>query len=61
MCGSAVGHRPSKCKVASLIPSQGTHLGCGFGPGSGHIVTRGNPLMFVSHVEASLSLSPPSL
>ena len=31
-CGSVVGRCPVKQKVASLIPGQGTCLGCGFGP-----------------------------
>ena len=32
-----VEHRPAKQKVASSISSQGTGLGCGFGPHSGHV------------------------
>ena len=30
-----VGHHPAKRKVPSSIPSQGTCLGCRFGPGQG--------------------------
>ena len=30
-----VGHHPAKRKVPSSIPSQGTCLGCSFGPGQG--------------------------
>ena len=32
-----VDHRSVKPKVAGLIPSQGTCLGCGFNPWSGHM------------------------
>ena len=31
-----VGHCPTKQKFTSSIPSQGTHLGCGFGTWLGH-------------------------
>ena len=32
-----VGYHPAKRKVASSIPSQGTCLGCKFGPWLGHV------------------------
>ena len=32
-----VGHCLKKQKVIGSIPSQGTCLGCGFGPWSGHL------------------------
>ena len=32
-----VGPHPGKWMIASLIPSQGTCLGCGFSPWSGHV------------------------
>ena len=47
-------------KVMDCIPGQGTCLGCGFGPWL--VSMRGNPSMFLSHIDVSLPLSvSPSL
>ena len=43
-----VGHHPAKQKVANLIPGQGTRLGSGLGPGSGHMQEA------CSHIDVSL-------
>ena len=53
-----VRYHPAKTKVAGSIPSWGTSLGCGFI--LVRVCTRGNQLMFLSHIDVSLSL-PPSL
>ena len=42
--------RPVNQRVSGSIPSQGTCLGCGL---------RGNPLMFLSHIDVSLPFSLP--
>ena len=48
-----IEYQPVKQRVANLIPSQGTCLGCGPGPNKGYV--RGNhTLMFLS-----LSFLPP--
>ena len=49
--------RPVACnsKVADLIPSQGTCLGCGPGPQLG--VGESNRLMYLLHIDVSLPLS----
>ena len=53
-CGSVVECWPENQRVACLIPSQGTRLGCSQVPSRGHV--RGNhTLMFLS-----LSFSLPS-
>ena len=49
---------PVHQKVAGLIPSQGTYLGCGFDHWPGHI-TGGNQSLFLSHIDVFLSFSPP--
>ena len=41
---------PVNQRVSGSIPSQGTCLGCGL---------RGNPLMFLSHIDVSLPFSLP--
>ena len=48
-----VGHHPAKQKVSGLIPTQGTCLGCRFGPQSGQVQEATNQcfpltLMFLS-------------
>ena len=45
-----VGHRPAKQKVTGSIPSQGTYLGCGYGPRWG--IHGRQP------IDVSLSFSP---
>ena len=51
------GHCPAKQRVASLIPRQGTLLGCGFGPGLGCVQEATD--LFLSHIDSSLPLSLP--
>ena len=51
----SVGRHPAKQKINNWIPSQGTCLGCGFGPPVRER-TRGNWLMFLY---LSFSLSSP--
>ena len=46
-------------KVASLIPSQGTCLGCEYGPWS-RCVWEAPDQCFLSHIDVSLPLSPSS-
>ena len=53
-----IAHQPENTNVASLIPSQGTCLGCGMVPSWGHV--RGNQLMYLSHINVSFPLSLPS-
>ena len=48
------GHHPTKRKVTSSIPAQGTYLGCGPGPLWGY--ARGNQL----YISVSLPFSRPS-
>ena len=43
-----IEHRPVKQRVAGLIPSQGTCLGCGPGPRWGVCVRGNHTLMFLS-------------
>ena len=50
-------HCPIYRKVVGLIPGQGTYLGFGFDPQSGHI-QEGNQLMFLSHISVSLFSLP---
>ena len=56
-----VGASSHNQRVSDLIPSQGTYLGCGFDPQSGHVqslvraCTGGNPSMLLSCTEVSLS------
>ena len=50
-------HHPMHPKVAGLIPSQGTYIGCRFDPWL-QARARGNQSMFLSHIDVSLSLSP---
>ena len=54
---SCLEHCPIDRKVMSLIPSQGTHLGCKYNPCSG-CVQEGSQSMFFSFSFLSL---PPSL
>ena len=49
-------HHPKHQKVASLISSQGTYLGCGLSPHWG-ACTGGNRLMVLSRLSLSVSLS----
>ena len=51
-----VGHHPAKQKVSGSIAGQGTCLGCRFSPRGAH--AEGNPLMFLSHINVPLLLSP---
>ena len=44
-----VGHHPSKGKVASSVPSQGTCLCGGFGPQSGHVSIQEATNWYFSH------------
>ena len=55
-----VGHHPVNWKVAGLIPSQGTCLGCGFGPGWGHVLEATNWCFFLTPMFLSVSFSLPS-
>ena len=52
-----VGRRPPKQKVTSLIPGQGTFLGCSFGPPLGHVQRQPGDVS-LSHQCFSPSLSP---
>ena len=59
-----VGMSSCNQKVADLIPSQGTYVGCGFHfPVQVHKIPRqvcmgGNQSMLPSHIDVSLSLKP---
>ena len=53
-----VGHHPIKQKVAGSIPGQGKSLGGRPGPRLG-TCARSNRLMFLSHVDISLTLFLP--
>ena len=50
-------HSPIHQKVVGSIPGQGTYLGCGFHPHSGHIQEATNQCFFLP-LFLSLSLSP---
>ena len=52
-----VGHHPANQRVVGWIPSQGTFLGCGFGPGRG-AYKRQLVNVSPSHQCFSPSLSP---
>ena len=54
-----VGHHPSKRKVTGSIPCQGTCLGCGFGPRSGHIGEASDSDFFLTPLFLSLPFSLP--
>ena len=53
-----VGHRPADQRVAGLIPSQGTRLGCGFGPPLGHVPEATGWRLSLTLMFCSLSFSP---
>ena len=56
-----VGHCPENRKVTSLIPSQGTCLGCGFGPQLGRVQEATNQCFSLTVMFLYLSFpSPPS-
>ena len=54
-----VGLCAAEQKVASLIPSQGTCLGCGFGPWLGHIQGADNQSFSLTLIFLFLSSSLP--
>ena len=57
-----VGHHPTERNVASWIPSQGTHLGCGFGTWSGRVWEETDQCFFLTLIfSPSRSPSLPSL
>ena len=51
-----VEHHSAKQKVAGLIPSQGTSLGCRFHSQLERVHARDNQLMFFSRINVSLAL-----
>ena len=55
----SVGHHPTKQKVASLIPGQGTRLACGFGLWTGRIQEATDRCF--SHINVSVPLVLPPL
>ena len=57
-----IEHQPANQRVASLIPSQGTCLGCGLcalTPSGRLLKAEGNRWMFLSHIDVSLPLFLP--
>ena len=54
-----VGHRPAKWKFACSTPSQGTCLGCRFGPWLGRM--RGSQSVFLFHTDGLFPSLSPSL